>query len=69
MYDFVVSDHRPLSFAIEAMAHVVNDARNDNVEIVSDWKAARHYNLSCVSPSMSYTDLLMKCKPALPPLC
>jgi hypothetical protein len=66
-YDVVASDHRPLSFAIEAMANVVEDVRNDEVKVVSDWKAASHYDLSRFSSCL--TNLLMKCKPSMPPLC
>jgi exonuclease III len=67
LYDVVASDHRPLSFAIEATANTVDEAITDDVEAVSDWKAACHNDLSSFSSCL--TDLLMKCKPTMPSVC
>jgi len=47
LYDVIASDHRPLSFAIKAITIVVDEARNEDVKIVSDWKAACQYDLNC----------------------
>ena len=68
LYDYIASDHKPVSFNLIASVSAVEESKNhDEAVVVIDWKAASQVNLnnyaSCVN------NLLNKQKIALPSLC